>query len=103
MCRRNHKIYSKAYNVDGFLQILKDNFQTNDILGENASINESMINFKGHSSLKQFLPKKPIKRGFKVWTMVNSKNEYVYDFDIYKERDIASNSALGGHILKGRF
>ena len=66
MCHRNHKRYSKAYNVDDFLQILKNNFQTNYILGENASINESVINFKGHSSLKQFLPKKSIKRGFKV-------------------------------------
>ena len=35
--------------------------------------------------------------------MANSKNEYVHDFEIYKERGIASNSALGGHILKDRF
>ena len=31
------------------------------------SIDKAMINFKGHSSLKQYVPLKPVKRGIKAW------------------------------------
>ena len=58
--------YSKTYKVDEFLNILLKNFKKNYNLCENVSIDESMIKFKGRSSLKQYLPLKPTKRGFKV-------------------------------------
>ena len=32
-----------------------------------CAIDEAMVKYKGRSSLKQYLPMKPIKRGFKVW------------------------------------
>jgi len=83
MPSKTSKNYSKTYKIDNFMQILKHNFQKNYILGEYVSIDESMIKFKGRSSLKQYLPKKPIKRGFKVWTLADSKNGYVYAFEIY--------------------
>lgn len=69
-------------------------------MSENVSIDESMIKFKGRSSLKQYLPKKPIKRGFKVWTLADSKNGYVYDFEIYKGKDSERRSSLGEHVVK---
>ena len=70
------------------------------ILGEYVSIDESMIKFKGRSSLKQYLPKKPIKRGFKVWTLADSKNGYVYDFEIYKGKDSERDGTLGEYVVK---
>lgn len=33
------------------------------------SADESMIKFKARSSLKQYMPMKPIKRGFKMWVI----------------------------------
>ena len=97
---KTSKRCSKTYKDDDFLQILKDNSQTNYSLSENTNTDESMIKFKGHSSLKQFLPKKPMKRGFQVWTVADSKNGYIYEFEIYKGRDIARNSALNEHVVK---
>ncbi|CAF3008182.1 unnamed protein product [Rotaria sp. Silwood2] len=82
------------------MQILKHNFQKNYILGEYVSIDESMIKFKGRSSLKQYLPKKLIKRGFKVWTLADSKNGYVYDFEIYKGKDSERDGTLGEYVVK---
>ena len=46
------------------------------------SIDEAMIPFKGRSSMKQHIPLKPVKRGFKVWAMANSLNRYMYDFNV---------------------
>ena len=31
------------------------------------AIDEAMVGFKGRSCIKQYLPKKPIKRGFKIF------------------------------------
>ena len=36
------------------------------------SIDEAMIPFKGRSSMKQYMPKKPIKRGFKIWVRADA-------------------------------
>lgn len=35
------------------------------------SIDESIIAFKGWTSLKQYMPMKPIKRGYKVWCLAD--------------------------------
>ena len=94
------KSYSKTYKIDNFMQILQYNFQKNYILGEYISIDESMIKFKGRSSLKQYLPKKPIKRGFKVWTLADSKNGYVYDFEICKGKNTERDCTLGEQVVK---
>ena len=39
--------------------------------------------FSGRSSMKQYLPKKPIKRGFNVWVRAESRTGYFCDFNVY--------------------
>ena len=48
-----------------------------------SSINEAMIHFKGRSSLKQYLPKKPTKRAIKVWMRADAMNGFVSQFLVY--------------------
>lgn len=48
-----------------------------------VSVDESMIPFKGRSSLRQYMPMKPIKRGYKVWCIADAKTGYVLNFEIY--------------------
>ena len=50
-----------------------------------VSIDESMILFKEWSSLKQYKPQKPIKRGYKLWAMVNM-NGYMNKFEVYQRK-----------------
>jgi hypothetical protein len=82
------------------MSLLKRNFQKNFTLGTNVCIDESMIKFKGRSSLKQYMPSKPIKRGYKVWCLADSSTGYLYNFDIYcgkeddKEGTLAENVVL---------
>jgi len=47
------------------------------------SVDEAMIPFKGRSTLKQYVPLKPIKRGIKVWVRADSKNGYFCEFIVY--------------------
>lgn len=92
--------YSKTYKVDEFLQTLKENFQENYVLGENVSIDKSIIKVKGRSSLKQYLPKKPTKCEFKVWTLADSENRYVYNFEIHTGKGAERVSSLDEHVIK---
>lgn len=64
------------------------------------SIDESMIKFKGRSSLKQYMPLKPIKRGYKVWTRADETG-YICEFQIYtgRNRDCAEKN-LATRVVK---
>ena len=48
-----------------------------------VSVDEAMIKFKGRSTMKQYLPLKPIKRGFKVWVLADALNGYFCDINPY--------------------
>ena len=49
----------------------------------NVSVDEAMIRFKGRSTLKQYMPKKLIKRGIKVWALSDAVNGYMSEFEVY--------------------
>ena len=59
-----------------------------------------MIAFKGRSSLKQYMPMKPVKRGYKVWCLADSTTGYVSSFEIYKGK--TSEKAADNHTLGER-
>ena len=40
----------------------------------------------GRSSMKQYMPMKPVKRGFKVWVRADSVNGYFCTFEVYVGR-----------------
>lgn len=50
---------------------------------EHLSIDEQMVPFKGSSSLKQYIPKKPYKWGYKMFVLADHKG-MVYDFFPYE-------------------
>ena len=47
------------------------------------SVDESMIGTKCRLSFIQYLPKKPVKWGIKVWICSDAVNGYIYTFSIY--------------------
>ncbi|XP_046666851.1 piggyBac transposable element-derived protein 4-like [Homalodisca vitripennis] len=80
--RKGDQDYDKLYKLRPFLNAIADNFRSNFIPGQVMAVDESMIKFKGRSSLKQYLPKKPIKRGYKLW-MLADKSGYIVEFEVY--------------------
>jgi len=57
--------YSKIYKIKHFVEILLRNFQNNYKFGHYGSIDETMVKFKGRSSLKQYIPLKTKKEAIK--------------------------------------
>lgn len=69
---------------------------------DTLAVDESMVPFKGRSSLKQYMPMKPVKRGYKVWCLADSTTGYICRFDIYTgKRDFQQNTSfsLGENVV----
>lgn len=99
--KRGDLKFDKLYKLRPFLTQLSEKFQISFQPCESMAVDESMIKFKGRSSLKQYLPKKPIKRGFKVWILAD-KSGYVHKFDIYTgKKDGSVEKQLGERVVKG--
>ena len=60
------------------------------------SVDEAMIKFQGRSSLKQYMPLKPTKRGIKVWVAADSTNGYFSTF----EKNNTTEHGLGARVVK---
>ncbi|GBO20200.1 Chimeric ERCC6-PGBD3 protein [Araneus ventricosus] len=60
-----------------------------------------MILFKGRSTLKQYNPKKPIKRGYKLWCR-SDMSGYMYEFEVYQGKDDSEfkRFGLGGSVVQ---
>jgi len=65
------------------------------------SIDEAKIGFKGSSSVKQHMPKKPTKKGFKVWVRSDSNSGYVCQMNFYtgKQEGGATEVGLGSKVV----
>lgn len=93
--------FDKLYKLRPFLDLIGNSFQNSYKPGEYQSVDESMIRFKGRSSLKQYMPQKPIKRGYKVWVRADV-NGYICEFQIYtgKVDNLKTETGLGERVVK---
>ena len=50
-----------------------------------------MTKFKSRSTLKQYLPMKPVKRGIKLWMRCDALTGYTYDMNVYAGKEGSPN------------
>lgn len=67
------------------------------------AVDESMILFKGRSSIKQYNPMKPIKRGYKLWCLAD-QHGYIKSFYVYQGKNETIDEkfrefGLGGRVV----
>ena len=66
-----------------------------------VTVDEAMIKFQGSSSLKQYLPMKPTKRGIKVWVLGDANNGYFSNLSVYTGKEgIKSEEGLCTKVVK---
>ena len=65
---------------------------------EHNSVDEMMVNFKGKSTIKQYIRGKPNPWGFKLWGRAGISG-FLYDFDVYQGASQNKSSELGGDIV----
>ena len=81
---RLHPNYDPLYKVRALINLANANFAKAYNPKQNLSIDEAMIKFKGRHYSKQYLPKKPIKWGFKVWVCAESDTGYALQVEVYE-------------------
>ena len=92
--------FDKLYKIRPLLVSLNDTFCNSYKPSCFQSVDESMIKFKGRSSLKQYMPQKPIKRGYKVWVRAN-ENGYISQFEVYSGKvGTTTEKNLGARVVK---
>jgi len=93
--------FDKLYKVKPLVDHLNYRFQDICVNSSSQSVDEAMIGFKGRSSLKQYMPLKPVKRGYKVWVRADAKTGYMYQFEIYagKSSDESPDVGLGTKVV----
>ena len=93
--------YNRLGKIQPIMDSLLTRFQEVYNPHKEVSVDEGMIPFKGRSSMKQYMPKKPVKRGFKVWMLADSHNGYVSSFEVYtgKKGDTVERG-LGASVVK---
>lgn len=91
---------SKIYYAEELLECFKYTFQKYRSDSSRQSIDESMVKFKGRSSLKQYLPLKPVKRGVKLWGRCDADTGYTYDTNIYCGKETETKEGtLGERVV----
>lgn len=59
--KKSNADYDKLYKLRPFLNKLNENFKKYFMPNKYQSVDESMIKLKGRSSMKQYMPLKPVK------------------------------------------
>ena len=67
----------KLFKIRPFVDVVNNNFILFYNVNEYISVDESVILFKGRSSLKQYNPMEPIKCGYKIWARADVDSYYV--------------------------
>ena len=75
--------HDKLHKVRPLLDILQSNISKCYHPHREVAVDEAMVGFKGRSTLKQYMPMKPTKRGFKIWCLCDSTNGFTYRIEIY--------------------
>ncbi|XP_058810638.1 piggyBac transposable element-derived protein 4-like [Phymastichus coffea] len=91
--------YDKLYKLRSLLHNLSETFRECWKPSHHQAIDESMIKFKGRSSMKQYMPAKPTKRGYKVWTRADESG-FVCQFQIYTGKTDSPEKQLGARVVR---
>lgn len=92
--------YDRLFKIRPLLDEVLKNSSRLYIPHREVSIDEGMVLFKGRSSYKQYMPQKPVKRGFKVWCLAGSKNGYLHAFEVYTGASGGTSDGLGASVIK---
>ena len=80
---RDQPAYDPLYKVRPLIQLCRRTFLQHYTPAKEMSVDEAMIRYKGRVFFRQYMPKKPIKWGIKVWTLADAKNGFISNFQVY--------------------
>ena len=94
---RSNPLFDPLWKIRWALESVSQNIRKSYNAGKDVAIDESIIRYRGRAiSFAQYLPKKPIKHGIKVFAICCAVTAYLLGFEVYlgKEftRSVESNA-----------
>ena len=77
----------KLRKVTPFINYFKDSCLKLHQRYQNLAVDERLIKSKHRSGICQYVKNKPVKFGVKLWVIVDSRNGYTCDFNVYAGKD----------------
>jgi hypothetical protein len=77
------------------IQSLNQSFARQYLPSRCLALDETIVAFKGRSSMKQYIPSKPHKWGYKIWCLANEN--YLLHFEVYEGKP-ANGAAIGSTL-----
>lgn len=71
--------------VRPFIQSLQHSFPHHYAPSQNLTLDETMVAFKGRSAIKQYIPSKPHKWGYKIYCLAS--DDYLLHFEVYEGKE----------------
>lgn len=99
---RSDPAYDKLHKIRPIVDMLNSIISNTDIYKPSSfvSVDESMVPFNGRSAIKQYMPLKPVKRGYKVWCIADAKTGFMFKFRIYTGKsDSVEGESLGEKVV----
>lgn len=81
--RQQRKEFDKLAPIRELFESLIKNFQANFTPSQYLTIDEQLVAFRGRCQFRQYIPSKPSKYGIKIFALVDVKNAYTYNMEIY--------------------
>ena len=86
MPARGEPGYNPLYKIRPLVDLCQEKFRSQMVPSRDLSVDEGMVKYKGHIFFRQYMPKKPIRWGIKVWMLADSMTGYVCNFSVYMGR-----------------
>ncbi|KAJ6649681.1 PiggyBac transposable element-derived protein 4 [Pseudolycoriella hygida] len=97
---KSHPNHDKLHKIKPIIELLNANSRKVYKPSDVVTVDESMIPFKGRYCLKQYMPNKPVKWGYKVWCLCDSYTGFVVAFFVYTgKEDSTKNISLGEKVV----
>ena len=77
----------KLAKVRPIISVCEESFARCFMPSQNLSVDEAMIRFDGRLGWKQYMPKKPVKWGLKLWLLCDAGTGYCVAFSVYTGKD----------------
>lgn len=81
--RPERREIDKLAPIRELFELIVQNFQNNFIPSEYLTLDEQLIAFRGRCSFRQYIPNKPARYGIKIFALVDVKNAYTYNLEVY--------------------
>ena len=92
--RRGKGAYDHLGKIKPLYEEMRDSCRRNYHPGQEIAIDERMVASKACTGLKQYMKNKPVRWGYKLFVLADSRNGYTWDFFVY-EGKCQGNSGKG--------